>query len=162
MGQPEQTTETSQGVNVDKNETPAADDNEQKSPEPNMGQPEQTMEMAEWDIMYVHENEQKSPEPNIGQPKQTMEIAEGVIVEKNGPPAAGVDESNIATTPETAGFVTQQGPRETGGKDKAVDQKIKEQLDKIRASYATDEQKVELEKKKSVESRKGGKAPLQA
>ncbi|XP_026436347.1 uncharacterized protein LOC113334230 isoform X2 [Papaver somniferum] len=73
-----------------------------------------------------------------------------------------VDESNIATTPETAGFVTQQGPRETGGKDKAVDQKIKEQLDKIRASYATDEQKVELEKKKSVESRKGGKAPLQA
>ncbi|XP_026436348.1 uncharacterized protein LOC113334230 isoform X3 [Papaver somniferum] len=114
MGQPEQTTETSQGVNVDKNETPAADDNEQKSPEPNMGQPEQTMEMAEWDIMYVHENEQKSPEPNIGQPKQTMEIAEGVIVEKNGPPAAGVDESNIATTPETAGFVTQQGPRETG------------------------------------------------
>ncbi|XP_026436349.1 uncharacterized protein LOC113334230 isoform X4 [Papaver somniferum] len=25
-----------------------------------------------------------------------------------------VDESNIATTPETAGFVTQQGPRETG------------------------------------------------
>lgn len=59
MGQPEQTTETAQGVNVDKNGPPATDDNEQKSSEPNMGQPEQTMEMAE-----------------------------GVIVKKNGPPAA--------------------------------------------------------------------------
>lgn len=59
-------------------------------------------------------------------------------------------------------FHKQKSGELQSGKDKAVDQKIKEQLDKIRASYATDEQKVELEKKKSVESRKGGKAPLQA